>query len=60
MRGAGGPPDGHDPEALPVQCRFSPSPCGAVVLMLIIVPIRFSNRHAMFGIPNFTMLKNPK
>lgn len=25
---------------------------GAVVLMLIIVPIRFSNRHAMFWIPN--------
>jgi len=43
-RGAGGPPDGHDPEALPHA-----APLLAKFLSIsVIVRFRFSNRHATF------------
>lgn len=56
-RGDGGPPDGHDPEALRATPRLAKVHVGAVVLILIVVPIRFSNRHAMFWIPNIYYAK---
>jgi hypothetical protein len=50
MRGDGGPPDGHDPEALPRSTPLLANLIRTVVIAscLIVVQVQLSNRRAIF------------
>ena len=57
MRGDGGPPDGHDPEAYPGSAPRLANFIWMVIMVMLVVLIRCSNRHAMTC---DALVKNPK